>query len=1162
MKKTGWNIRLIKERNKPIFIVEKENGDVRKFVQSEKGLFYCDVGKVSGVTLVSTVKDNTKMYSDRDYKRAMAARELQKAIGRPSTEHLVRIVEGGHLPNCPVTRADILAAEHIWGQDLGTLKGKTTRRKAVPVDGEIVKVSPTILQKYGQVTLGIDIMHVNRMAFLITISRHIKFGTVEFLSKADDVNILAGIKQVLHWYSKRGFSVDLIRADGRFESLRAELTALKTSLNIVSEDEHVPEIERYIRTVKERVRSTYQVLPFKACVPSRIMMELVYACVFWLNVFHPSPSVGGFSPRVLMVGYHIDYKKHCRLEFGSYVQTHEAHNNSLEQRTTGAIALRPTGNVQGGHYFYSLSTGRRLNRNRWSALPMPDEVVKLVVSQGRNKGALPGLLFGDRFGQQTIHDVDDTNDTPDPDDEAYTPDLLTTDDETLVADTDSFVDIAGVSGSEEGEEGSTSDGDNDEEGPTSASDSDSGEEEPIDHDNNDDPTDEDTVDKRGIDNVDDDMDDESSGGAAQATETETTNVAGEGDIDQQLEDIVTEEYARRYPKRNAKKQDYTKPDVSHRMPKSSNFRLNQGSNVFVTIGSERWEYNAFLFVLINNYGTEFSVGGHGLVNLTDQMFMEKGLKVLGERGVEAVLKEMRQLHDRKVMIPMMGDSITDEQKKKALNYLMFLKEKRCGTVKGRGCADGRPQRLYKSKEETASPTVSTEAVFLTGVLEAAEGRHVAVMDVPGAFMQTDQPPDEEVIIRLQGKMAEMLAKVDPELYTEKMVYEKGRPIIYARLAKALYGQLEASKLFYLNLRGRLEKWGFEVNPYDECVANKMIDGSQCTVIWHVDDLKISHKKKEVVEDFYKMMNDTYGQEVVGGKKMPVTVSWGRKHEYLGMQLSYENHAKLEVSMLNYIDETIIDLPSDMDGTAKTPATENLFEVNPNGILLCEKRKVDFHHHTAKLLFLAKRARPDILTAISFLCTRVKAPDEDDWKKLGRVMKYLRQTRDLVLTLDAEITDKGEIHVRSSVDAAYGVHPDMKGHTGSEISVGNGSVYSSSSKQKINTKSSTESELVGVSDALPQVIWTRYFLIAQGYAVRCTLLQDNKSAILLETNGRGSSGKRTRHIDIRYFFIKDRIQARELSVVYCPTEDMVSDYFSKPLQGNQFRKLRAMIMNED
>ena len=131
-----------------------------------------------------------------------------------------------------------------------------------------------------------------------------------------------------------------------------------------------------------------------------------------------------------------------------------------------------------------------------------------------------------------------------------------------------------------------------------------------------------------------------------------------------------------------------------------------------------------------------------------------------------------------------------------------------------------------------------------------------------------------------------------------------------------------------------------------------------------------------------------------------------------------------------------------------------------------------------------------------------------------------------------------------------------------MSMGKGTMYATSTKQKLNTKSSTEAELVRVDDCMPQILWTRYFLMQQGYDVENQLLQDNQSAIKFEENGKGSSGKRTRHINIRYFFVKDRIEKKELFVNYCPTEDMIADYFTKPLQGAQLQKFRKMILNHE
>jgi hypothetical protein len=109
----------------------------------------------------------------------------------------------------------------------------------------------------------------------------------------------------------------------------------------------------------------------------------------------------------------------------------------------------------------------------------------------------------------------------------------------------------------------------------------------------------------------------------------------------------------------------------------------------------------------------------------------------------------------------------------------------------------------------------------------------------------------------------------------------------------------------------------------------------------------------------------------------------------------------------------------------------------------------------------------------------------------------------------------------------------------------------SKKPKLNTKSSTEAELVGIDDILPQALWTKYFMEAQGYGVTTVLNQDNQSTIKLSEDGKATSGKGTRHINIRYFFITDRIARKEVAIQYCPTKQMVADYFTKPLQGVLF-----------
>ena len=218
----------------------------------------------------------------------------------------------------------------------------------------------------------------------------------------------------------------------------------------------------------------------------------------------------------------------------------------------------------------------------------------------------------------------------------------------------------------------------------------------------------------------------------------------------------------------------------------------------------------------------------------------------------------------------------------------------------------------------------------------------------------------------------------------------------------------------------------------------------------------------------------------------------------------------------------------------------------------------FHTFTAKLLFLAKRARPDILTAIAFLTTRVKSPTEEDMEKLGRVIKYLNFTQDSKLTL--ECNDLTNMVWRA--DGAHAVHPDMRGHTGGVFTLGKGAIYSTSTRQKINTKSSTETELVAAGEVLTQAIWCKNFIEEQlNIKSKITLLQDNMSAMLLEKNGISSSGKNMRHLSIRAYWIADRVKDGEVVIKHEPTGEMVADFFTKPLQGASFSKFRKIIMNE-
>ena len=178
---------------------------------------------------------------------------------------------------------------------------------------------------------------------------------------------------------------------------------------------------------------------------------------------------------------------------------------------------------------------------------------------------------------------------------------------------------------------------------------------------------------------------------------------------------------------------------------------------------------------------------------------------------------------------------------------MFLKEKWSSVIKGWGCADCRPQCLYTGKAESASPTILMESVLLTAVIEAHECRAVYTADIPGAFMQGDQ--DEVIHMVLHGRLAMMLVECDPELHTPYCRQEKGQPVLYVQLMKGIYRCLQAAIEFWKKLMHQLVMWVFVINPYDSCVVNKVVNGSQFTITWHVDNLKMSHVDPRVLDAF-------------------------------------------------------------------------------------------------------------------------------------------------------------------------------------------------------------------------------------------------------------------------------------------------------------------------
>jgi hypothetical protein len=380
--------------------------------------------------------------------------------------------------------------------------------------------------------------------------------------------------------------------------------------------------------------------------------------------------------------------------------------------------------------------------------------------------------------------------------------------------------------------------------------------------------------------------------------------------------------------------------------------------------------DAHMFVQEDFYQAEPDV----VEAIMTQLSLKAGLKEWGDQAFTAARSEMKQLHLRNTFKPKHWLELSQVQRQTVLESHMFLKQKRDGKVKGITVARGNKQRDYIFKEDASSPTVATEAVLLSCIIDAEKGCDVAVVDIPNAFVQTRVENDKDMaFIKIRGVLVDFLVEIAPDVYTSYVSrYKKGSKQLLIQYQNALYGTMVASLLYYRKFVKSLTDSGFIINPYDPCVANKIIEGKQMTICFHVDDCKLSHHKNKVMDTMIEYLREEY-ESIFEEGTGATTVSRGKLHKYLGMTLDYNVCGQVKITMFDYIDEilTAFDKAEPKGGDRKTSAApDSLFKVDESCVKLAQNKALEFHNLVAKTLYATKRARPDTCTAIAFLTTRV------------------------------------------------------------------------------------------------------------------------------------------------------------------------------------------------
>jgi hypothetical protein len=313
---------------------------------------------------------------------------------------------------------------------------------------------------------------------------------------------------------------------------------------------------------------------------------------------------------------------------------------------------------------------------------------------------------------------------------------------------------------------------------------------------------------------------------------------------------------------------------------------------------------------------------------------------------------------------------------------------------------------------------------------------------------------------------------------------------------------------------------------DNCV----IIGKEILVGFYLDDFFVIARPRSKIEALKRDLTARYEE---------IKATFGANLTFLGMNFEFiETQVNVSIPL-----EGIL---KDITGIKPTPAGMNLFAIDESAEPLSEHSSKEFHSMVAKLLYVAKRTRGDILLPVNFLATRVKSPTKDDLIKLNRVLQYLNGTPDQAMTLSMNTMNDLTLH--AYVDASYAVHADLKSHSGVMFSIGTGSIYVSSTKQSCVSKSSTEAELIAFTDYIGEAMSTRNILEdITRMPVKLIVHQDNQAVLAIIKNGvlGGKSKTASKHVKVRVAWIKERIDAGDFEAGYCPGNEMKSDGLTKP-----------------
>jgi hypothetical protein len=433
--------------------------------------------------------------------------------------------------------------------------------------------------------------------------------------------------------------------------------------------------------------------------------------------------------------------------------------------------------------------------------------------------------------------------------------------------------------------------------------------------------------------------------------------------------------------------------------------------------------------------------------------------------------------------------------------------------------------------ETASPTVNPTTIMMMINIAAVEDMEISAHDIKGAFLLTEVDPNEpEMFIRLDREVASVLCDVKPNMAE----YRDNKGHLYMKLRKYLYGLPQASHRFNKFMDHRLKLMGFKPLAGDPCAYTRGKGDTKVNIGIHVDDLLVCGRREARLKFLSQLSKETF----------EYTSQDGDRISYLGMTIQKTDKG-YKVSQEDYRKELLTRFAEDINqyqGEGGAPAGDALFTK------IDKDPPTDRIHYLGMVmstLYLARLTRADILFPTVYLATKSQAPTNGDYQKLCRVLKYVKKSGDFGVTFLKESGITATIYT----DASHGLHNDGKGQVGVIMTLGSGYVQARTSKIKMITLSSTESEQVALCEATTYARWARKMLLDLGYEMKTPtkLYMDNKSAIWLTENM--GSFARNKHIMIRRNYTLEGIADKVVRPVHKEGIAMPSDVLTKVKVGS-------------